>query len=63
MSHPYKTLEATALWQVVDTALAELERNRDVTLGTSRALVIGYLCRQLSDHFVGERDSFQREVK
>lgn len=49
MSHPYKAFEGTALWDTLDAALTELQSNRDIELSTSRELVIGFLCQQLSD--------------
>jgi hypothetical protein len=36
MSHPYTEFEDTALWKVVDAALAELEKNGDVKLSTAK---------------------------
>ncbi|MEY4916710.1 MAG: hypothetical protein RL616_623 [Verrucomicrobiota bacterium] len=48
MSHPYTKFEQTPLWKAIDSAIAELERNRDVELTTARTHVIGYLCEQLA---------------
>ena len=47
MSYPYSQFEETPLWKAIDTAIAELERNRDVELTSARMHVIGYLCQQL----------------
>jgi hypothetical protein len=46
MRHPYEKYEDTALWRALDLAITDLERNGDLTLSTSRAHVIGYLCKQ-----------------
>ena len=48
MSHLYNAFESTALWNALDAALTELQRNRDIELSTSRELIIGFLCKQLS---------------
>jgi len=49
MNHPYKKYEHTALWRAIDVALADLERNHDVKISTSRSHVIGLLCKRISD--------------
>ena len=59
MDHPYKAYENTALWKSIDAALADLERNRDVEVMTSRERVVGYLCQQLG----GNQASSQDEIK
>ena len=61
MSHPYTEFEDTALWKVVDAALAELEQNRDVKLSTAREYVVGYLCQQLASRKLVTDDSVLRE--
>ena len=48
MNHPYSEFERTPLWKSIDSAIAELERNRDVELSTMREHVVGYLCQQLA---------------
>jgi hypothetical protein len=45
VKHPDKRWEGSELWRAFDAELASLERNRDVTLTTARAYVIGSLCR------------------
>jgi hypothetical protein len=45
VDHPYKRWEDSELWRAFDAELATLERNRDVTLLTGRAYVIGALCQ------------------
>jgi hypothetical protein len=40
--HPYGAHEGTA------PAIAKLEKNRDVTITTTRQYVIGYLCQEVS---------------
>lgn len=61
MSHPYSQFEQTPLWNAIDTAIAELERNRDVELTTARTHVIGYLCQQLSAQGTVTESSLLRE--
>ena len=48
MKFPYRKFEDTELWKTIDTALAELEENRDFHLTTARRYVVGYLCKQLA---------------
>ena len=61
MSHPYTEFEGTALWKVVDAALAELEQNRDVKLSTTRDRVVGYLCQQIARQKLVTDESILRE--
>ncbi len=61
MTHPYIELEQTPLWKAIDTAIAELERNRDVKLTTARTHVIGYLCHQLAAQGTVTDSSLLRE--
>jgi GNAT superfamily N-acetyltransferase len=42
-------LERTAAWRIVDSAVAALEANHDLTITTARPYVTGYVCRQLAD--------------
>ena len=46
--HPYTTYERTLTWRRIDKAIADLEKNGDVSLTTSRPHVIGYLCQALN---------------
>lgn len=48
MKHPYKELEGTLLWRVVDKAVAELVENQDLEVTTPREYVIGYLAQSLT---------------
>jgi hypothetical protein len=48
MKFPYRKFEDTELWKTIDTALVELEENRDFHLTTARRYVVGYLCKQLA---------------
>jgi hypothetical protein len=49
MSNQYHALLESTLWKAVDTALADLERNKDIELRTARALVVGYVCQLIRD--------------
>lgn len=57
MPHPYLEYEGTPLWAALDGALADLERNRDVTITTARTHAVGYLCRALTRAGVAVRAS------
>ena len=61
MSHPYSQFEQTPLWKAIDSAIAELERNRDVELTTARTHVIGYLCQELAAQGTVTESSLLRE--
>jgi hypothetical protein len=53
-THPYKNLQKTDLWRVIDRALDDLVSNHDVTEQTRREYIVGYLCKQL------KQNGFQR---
>jgi len=46
--HPYTKYEGSLTWRRIDRALAELERNADLTNTTSRPLVIGSICQSVN---------------
>jgi hypothetical protein len=46
--HPYAKYEGSSTWRRVSKAVGDLEKNGDLEITTSRALVIGYICRRLS---------------
>jgi len=45
---PYRTLMEHPAWNVIDSALGELEANSDLQLQTARRYVIGYLIQKLA---------------
>jgi len=47
MNHPYVDLEKTPLWNTVNTAVTDLEKNQDLKLTTAQQYVVGYICKQL----------------
>ena len=57
MNHPYIEFEKTPVWKLIDTAIVELERNRDIQLTTKREYVIGYLCQQLASKRIVTEES------
>jgi hypothetical protein len=61
MSHPYAEFEGTALWKAVETAISELEQNRDVKLVRAKPYVIGYLCQHLVLQMLVTDDSLATE--
>lgn len=61
MKHPYKKFEQTSLWNAIDAAVADLVKNKDLELRTTREHIIGYLCRQLSTQGVVTEDSIRRK--
>jgi len=48
MNPRYAKLADSKLWTVVDKAIADLEKNRDLQLTTNRELAIGYLCKEIA---------------
>jgi len=60
MRNPYSEFEQTTLWETIDAAVSELERNRDVELSTAREHVIGYLCHQLAGRQVVTESSLSK---
>ena len=40
MEHPYKEFEGLVIWQSIDRAIADLEKNQDITLTTAREYVL-----------------------
>jgi hypothetical protein len=57
VEHPYKELEQTDLWKIVDRMITELEENTDLKLTTPREYVVGYICTQLADAGLSEPTS------
>ena len=48
MTHRYDHFEDTELWRAIDNALAELEKNADVSVSTARHLVIGFMANAVA---------------
>lgn len=48
MSHPYKHLEETSLWKVIDKEINNLVENNDLEEITSRECIVGYLCKLIN---------------
>jgi hypothetical protein len=46
--HPYTKYEGRPTWRRISKAIADLEKNGDLTITTYRPHVIGYICRSLS---------------
>jgi hypothetical protein len=61
MKQPYKEFEKTPLWKVIDAAILDLQKNRDIDLATTREHIIGYICQQLVRKQVADKRSFARE--
>ncbi|MDC7783388.1 hypothetical protein [Priestia megaterium] len=49
MSHPYKQLEGTPLWKVIDKGINDLVENEDLEETTSREYIVGYLCKLINE--------------
>ena len=48
MGLQYSQFANTKLWNAIDKAIANLEKNRDLELTTDRRFVVGYLCKSLA---------------
>lgn len=49
MTQPYQQFENTDLWKKIEKALKELIKNQDIVVTTKTELVIGYLCKKISN--------------
>jgi hypothetical protein len=47
--HPYTKYEKTGQWKILKKAIISLQNNHDIEITTSPELVIGYLCKALSE--------------
>jgi hypothetical protein len=47
--HPYLGFAGSPQWSVIDRALQELARNRDLVETTAHEYIVGYLCKALAD--------------
>ncbi|MEI7833886.1 MAG: hypothetical protein WCJ56_11905 [bacterium] len=47
LSHPYEEYENSELWIIVEKALEELVRNKDIILCTRKEYIIGYLLKSI----------------
>jgi len=48
-SFPYQQFEAFLAWDIMEQAIEELERNKDVIVQTDKRYVIGYILKKLAD--------------
>jgi hypothetical protein len=44
---PYETLKATPIWVIVDNAINDLVKNKDLVETTRRDYIVGYICEKL----------------
>ena len=49
LQHPYRDLEGTREWTLIDRALRELSANHDLEERTGHEHIVGYLCRALAE--------------
>jgi hypothetical protein len=47
--HPYDSFEGTFLWRAVETAIADLVANNDLTELTPRRYIIGHICKHVDE--------------
>jgi hypothetical protein len=45
--HPYDRYKSSQLWKVVDAAIEDLVENNDLSEGTRREYIVGYLCKKI----------------
>lgn len=57
----YEQYEGTPLWRALEGALADLEASRELTVGTGRPYVLGYLCQELAAKWVVTGDALTRD--
>ena len=44
---PYDPYKGTKVWEIVEEAIQDLVKNRDIAEITRRDYVVGYICKQL----------------
>lgn len=49
MVNPYDQYRDTRLWKVIEEAIEELVRNKDLLEQTPREYIVGYLCKRLRE--------------
>jgi hypothetical protein len=47
--HPYKQYQGTLLWNLVEKAIQDLVDNSDLVEQTSRAYIVGHICKVIED--------------
>jgi hypothetical protein len=53
---PYKKLQATEAWGIVDGAIEQLVENKDLVETTARRYIIGFILKQLNDNKLLKKD-------
>lgn len=56
-SHPYRDVEGSMVWNVIDEAVATLVRNGDIQELTPRRYITGYLTNSLLSALVSAKSS------
>lgn len=49
-NHPYKALENSILWKIVDKAIEDLVHNKDIKESTNREYIVGYICKLIIEN-------------
>jgi len=44
---PYETQKGTPVWRIVDNAINDLVKNKDLVETTHRDYIVGYICEKL----------------
>jgi hypothetical protein len=53
---PYKKLQATKAWSIVDGAIEQLVENKDLVETTARRYIVGFILKQLNDNKLLKKD-------
>jgi hypothetical protein len=53
---PYKKFQATEAWSVVDDAVEQLVKNKDLVETTARRYIVGFILKQLDDSKLLKKD-------
>jgi hypothetical protein len=53
---PYKKIQATKTWNVVDDAVEQLVKNKDLVETTARRYIVGFILKQLDDSELLKKD-------
>jgi hypothetical protein len=47
--HPYIEFEGSPVWNVVEQAISDLEKNQDLKLTELPEYIVGYICKKLAE--------------
>lgn len=55
MLHPYKQLENTPLWNIINKSINDLVENDDIEEKTQREYIVGYITKLINESNEGRK--------